>query len=108
MKIVIANGPGRLDNGAYITLQVGALGSTEKTDLATIADAKDWIQRGLLQKWQLSTSTPQPGTPFYEQAKANGWLLTEDLSYYNGWNAVVNYPDYPADRIMAVRMGCGL
>lgn len=94
--------------GAYITLQVGALGSTEETDLATIADAKDWIQRGLVQKWQLSTSTPQPGTPFYEQAKANGWLLTEDLNYYNGWNAVVSYPNYPADRIQAVRMGCGL
>jgi bacteriochlorophyll C8 methyltransferase len=94
--------------GAYITLQVGAMGSTEETDIATIKDAHGWIQRGLVQKWQLSTSTPQPNTPFYEQAKANGWLVTEDFRYFNGWNAVVDYPDYPAQRIQAVRAGCGL
>lgn len=94
--------------GAYITLQVGAMGSTEEIDIATIKDAKGWIQRGLVQKWQLSTSTPQPNTPFYEQAKANGWLVTEDFRYFNGWNAVVSYPDYPAERIQAVRAGCGL
>jgi radical SAM superfamily enzyme YgiQ (UPF0313 family) len=94
--------------GAYITLQVGAMGSTEETDLATLEDARNWIRRGLVQKWQLSTSTPQPGTPFHTQAKANGWLVTEDLNHYNGWNAVVSYPDYPHDRIQAVRNGAGL
>jgi len=94
--------------GAYITLQVGAMGSTEETDLATLEDARNWIRRGLVQKWQLSTSTPQPGTPFHAQAKANGWLVTEDLNHYNGWNAVVSYPDYPHDRIQAVRNGAGL
>ena len=94
--------------GAYGTFQIGALGSTEETDMATMADLRGWIQRGLMQKWQVSTSTPQPGTPFHAQAKANGWLVTEELSHYNGWNAVVNYPDYPATRIQAVRAGCGL
>lgn len=94
--------------GAYITLQVGAMGSTEETDLATLEDARNWIRRGLVQKWQLSTSTPQPGTPFHAQAKANGWLVTENLNHYNGWNAVVSYPDYPHDRIQAVRNGAGL
>lgn len=94
--------------GAYGTFQIGALGSTEETDLATMADLRGWIQQGLMQKWQVSTSTPQPGTPFHAQAQANGWLVTEDLNHYNGWNAVVNYPDYPAARIQAVRAGCGL
>jgi len=56
-----------------------------------------------MQKWQVSTSTPLPGTPFYEQAKREGWLLTEDLSRFNGYNPVLSYPGYPADRIMAVR-----
>lgn len=52
----------------------------------------------------MSTSTPQPGTPFYAQAKQEGWLLTEDLSYYNGFYPVLSYPEYPAERIMQVRM----
>lgn len=94
--------------GAYITLQVGAMGSTEQSDLATIADAKEWIRRGLVQKWQLSTSCPQPGTPFHELAKKNGWLLTDDISRYDGYQAIVDYPTYPARRIQAVRDGAGL
>lgn len=94
--------------GAYITLQVGAMGSTEQSDLATIADAKEWIRRGMVQKWQLSTSTPQPGTPFYDLCKQNGWLVTEDFTHYDGFRAVVNFPDYPAHRIQAVRQGAGL
>lgn len=32
-----------------------------------------------------------------------GWLLTEDLSRFNGYTPVLSYPDYPAERIMAVR-----
>ena len=90
--------------GAYGTFQIGAPGSTEATDRQTMADLARWRDAGMMQKWQVSTSTPQPGTPFYAQAKANGWLLTEDLNYFNGWHAVLSYPDYPADRIMAVRM----
>lgn len=92
----------------YITLQVGALGSTEAIDLQTIKDAKRWIREGKVQRWQLSTSTPQIGTPFYEQCKKNGWLVTEDVNLYDGINAVVNLPDYPAHRIQAVRDGAGL
>lgn len=94
--------------GAYITLQVGAMGSTEASDLATIADAKEWIRKGMVQKWQLSTSTPQPGTPFYDLCKKNGWLVTEDISQYDGMRAVVSYPEYSAERIQAVRDGAGL
>ena len=94
--------------GAYGTFQIGALGSTEEADRATMDDLRRWIGAGLMQKWQVSTSTPQPGTPFFAQAKANGWLVTEDLAHYNGWNAVVSYPDYPAERIQLVRNTCGL
>lgn len=90
--------------GVYGTFQIGAPGSTEQADRQTLADLARWRNAGLMQKWQVSTSTPQPNTPFFEQAKANGWLLTEDLNYYNGFHPVMTYPDYPADRIMAVRM----
>lgn len=94
--------------GAYCTIQVGAMGSTEESDLATIRDVKDWIRRGMIQKWQLSTSCPQPGTPFWTLSKKNGWLLTENPEYLDGYRAVVNFPNYSSDRIQAVRDGCGL
>mgnify|MGYP001993486512 CR=1 FL=1 len=43
---------------------------------------------------QFSIATPYPGTPFYEKAKAEGWLTTEDWNMYDGANqSVVNYPD---------------
>lgn len=89
--------------GVYGTFQIGAPGSTEETDRQTLADLRRWRQAGLMQKWQVSTSTPLPGTPFYEQAKRDGWLLTEDLSRFNGYNPVLSYPGYSSDRIMAVR-----
>lgn len=90
--------------GCYGTFQIGAPGSTEQTDRQTIADLNRWRQQGLMQKWQVSTSTPLPGTPFFAQAKAKGWLLTEDLSRFNGFHPVLSYPEYPAERIMAVRL----
>lgn len=89
---------------AYGTVQIGAMGSTEATDRQTIEDVRRWYAQGLMQKHQVSTSTPQPGTPFYEQAKREGWLVTEDINLYDGINAVVSYPHYPAERIKAVRM----
>lgn len=88
----------------YGTFQIGAPGSTEATDRQTLADRDRWARLDMMQKWQVSTSTPQPGTPFYDECKANGWLVTEDINRYDGINAVVNYPTYPANRIQAVRM----
>lgn len=94
--------------GGYGTFQIGALGSTEAIDLATMEDLRGWIRRGLIQKWQVSTSTPQPSTPFFEEAKAKGWLTTSDINLYDGLRAIVSYPEYPAHRIQAVRDGAGL
>lgn len=94
--------------GAYCTIQVGAQGSTEASDRQTIADVKAWIKRGMIQKWQLSTSTPQPGTPFHDLAERSGWLVTKDINLYDGVRAVVDYPDYSAARIQAVRNEAGL
>lgn len=92
----------------YATIQVGASGSTEETDRQTIADVKQWIADGSIGKWQISTSTPQPNTPFFEECEKNGWLTTTDFSQYDGYRAVVNFPGYSSDRIQAVRDTCGL
>jgi radical SAM superfamily enzyme YgiQ (UPF0313 family) len=92
----------------YATIQIGAAGSTEETDRQTIADVKKWIAAGSISKWQISTSTPQPNTPFFQECEKNGWLTTTDFSLYDGYRAVVNFPDYPAERIQHVRNTCGL
>ena len=87
----------------YGTFQIGAPGATEETDLQTIADLRRWAADGLMQRWQVSTSTPQPGTPFYQQAVDEGWLQTDDLSHFDGERAVLSFPGYPAERIEKVR-----
>lgn len=96
------------DIHCYVTLQVGAMGSTEQSDLATIADAKEWISKGLVQRWQLSTSTPQRGTPFYDLCKSSGYLITENPEDFDGYRATCDFPNYPAHRIQKVRNECGL
>jgi len=94
--------------GAYGTFQIGAPGSTAETDKQTLNDLRRWRNQGLMQKWQVSTSTPQPGTPFHAQAQRAGWLRTDDINQYDGWQAVLSYPDYTAEQIFQVRMGAGL
>lgn len=92
----------------YATVQVGAAGSTEETDRQTVDDLKRWIRAGSISKWQISTSTPQPNTPFFHECEKNGWLTTTDFSLYDGYRAVVSFPNYPAERIQHVRDTCGL
>ena len=87
----------------YGTAQVGAINSSEEKDLKTLEGLLDLRQRGLLDIWQHSVSTPQPGTPFYDVVKARGWLLTDDPLQLNGVHATVSYPHYSADRINAVK-----
>ena len=87
----------------YGTSQIGAQGSSEEADLQTLEGLWQLKNAGLLHRWQHSVSTPQPGTPFYEQVKAGGYLLTEDITQYNGVQAVVSWPHYPAERINYVK-----
>lgn len=87
----------------YGTMQVGAVNSSEEKDLKTLEGLLELRHRGLLDIWQHSVSTPQQGTPFYEDAKNNSWLITDDQTKYNGVRSVVSYPHYSADRINAVK-----
>lgn len=87
----------------YGTSMVGAPGSTAAKDLATLAGLRELHGRGLLDIWQHSVATPQPGTPFYAEVKAAGYLLTEDPAAFNGVQPVVSWPDYPAAEIARVK-----
>lgn len=51
-------------------------------------------------KFQISIATPYPGTEFYEWAKKNGYLLTEDFRQYDGnKGAVISYPNLSKEEI---------
>jgi radical SAM superfamily enzyme YgiQ (UPF0313 family) len=50
---------------------------------------------------QFSIATPFPGTPFFEEAKHNGWLTTLDWNQYDGQlNCVLNYPHLSKEEIV--------
>ncbi len=51
---------------------------------------------------QFSVATPFPGTDFFELAKQNGWLVTDDWSRFDGAESpVIRYPDCSPDDIIA-------
>lgn len=88
----------------YGTFMVGAPGSTEEIDLQTMADLRRWRDNDMMQKWQVSTAVAQPGTPFHKQAIEQDWLITEDISLYDGFHPILQYPHYSAEAIFRVRL----
>ncbi|MFQ5445047.1 MAG: radical SAM protein, partial [Nitrospinales bacterium] len=86
----------------YGTFTFGGEGSTDAGDKKTIALINDLVEENLLWRFQLSVSTPQPGTPFFNRAKAKGYLRDLDWKSFDGGNhCVVDQPGYPADKVMA-------
>lgn len=85
----------------YGTVTFGALGSTKKEDNQTLEFIDDMCRRGLLDDFQTSICTPQPGTPFFDQLDSKGWILTKDWKEYDGNTAVFEYPDYKKEEIEA-------
>ncbi len=50
---------------------------------------------------QFSVATPFPGTPFYDQAVQEGWLITDDWSRWDGaGSSVLAYPDCSQEDIL--------
>jgi len=79
----------------YGTFTFGAPGSTKKEDMKTIELMKELVEAGLLNDYQTSICTPQPGTPFYNWSKTKGYLISDNWRDYDGTScAVVSYPDY--------------
>jgi radical SAM superfamily enzyme YgiQ (UPF0313 family) len=85
------------------TFTIGAMGSTEEEDRKTIEFGCELAKRGLIQEYQVSLSTPMPGTPYFSWAEEKGYLLTKDWNTYDGSVAsVVSYPNYSAEDIKRV------
>jgi radical SAM superfamily enzyme YgiQ (UPF0313 family) len=86
----------------YGTFTFGGQGSTDECDKKTITLLNDLLDEGSLWRFQLSISTPQPGTPYYDWAKSNGFLKEMDWKRFDGGNCcVVNLPGYSSDQVLA-------
>ncbi|MBN2307981.1 MAG: radical SAM protein [Candidatus Hydrogenedentes bacterium] len=80
----------------HATFLFGLPGETRESALATIDFALGLKTHTL----QFAIATPYPGTAFYEEAKREGWLRKESwLQFDPAGEAVVSYPDYPAEDI---------
>lgn len=85
----------------YGTFTFGGEGSTDDCDKKTLDLIRELIDRELLWRFQLSISTPQPGTPFFNRMKAQGFLRDLDWKHFDGGNhCVVDRPEYPAEQVM--------
>jgi len=85
----------------YGTFTFGGEGSTDDCDRKTLDLIRELIDRELLWRFQLSISTPQPGTPFFNRMKAQGYLRDLDWKHFDGGNhCVVDRPEYPAEQVM--------
>ena len=85
----------------YGTFTFGGEGSTDDCDKKTLDLIRELIDRELLWRFQLSISTPQPGTPFFNRMKDQGYLRDLDWKHFDGGNhCVVDRPEYPAEQVM--------
>ena len=86
----------------YGTFTFGGEGSTDDCDKKTLDLINDLVSKDMLWRFQLSISTPQPGTPFFNRMKEKGFLDNVDWKHFDGGNhCVVNRPDYPPEKVMA-------
>ena len=77
----------------HLTFAIGLPGDTEETIKKTLRFAQS---AGTA--YQVSIATPFPGTPLYEEAKANGWLNFNSWEDFDGLNkALINYPTLSAE-----------
>lgn len=80
----------------HATYIIGLPGDTADDIRKTIEFSKNLNTDSL----QYSIATPFPGTPFYEEAKAKGWLVTNDWTRYDGARySVLDYPHLKHDEI---------
>ncbi len=74
---------------------VGTDADTEKT----FEDSYQFIEKCRIPIPRFYVLTPTPGTPLYQQYKAEGRLLTEDFHQYNGSNCVHRPAKISAEKV---------
>lgn len=67
----------------HVTAMVGYPWETKKDAEETINFAREMFRQGYIDTLQATIVVPYPGTPMFDEAKKNGWLLTEDWDRYD-------------------------
>jgi radical SAM superfamily enzyme YgiQ (UPF0313 family) len=81
---------------SYVNLIVGLPKSSWEKDLKMLKEVFA-VRPDLI---QISVAIPYPGTRFYKTAKEEGWLISEDPSFFDATGkSPVSYPDYSAEKI---------
>ena len=76
----------------HITTMVGYPWESKADAQATVAFAKRMFVEGYLDTLQATIVVPYPGTPLFEEARKQGWLLTEDWDDYDMRQSVWRSP----------------
>jgi len=93
-----------IDLKVYVTFMFGLPGANIEEEHQTIAFMERLIKDGLVANVQISTATPFPGTPFYEDVKKRGYLIDNEPHCFDGANSViVSYPDYKREQIIKIK-----
>lgn len=65
----------------------------------------DFVKELDLDSFQIYTMVPLPGSPFYFEAKKNGWIKKDkenEWMYYDGNSPIMDYPWFPNEEIKEV------
>lgn len=82
----------------HLTYCIGLPGDTEETIKKTVEFAKSHGDH-----YQISIAAPFPGTPLWNEAKAEGWLNFKSWNDFDGMgDAIINYPSLPADKLKSI------
>jgi len=76
----------------HITTMVGYPWESKREAEQTISFAKNLFSKGYVDTLQATIVVPYPGTPMFEEAKRNGWLLTENWEDYDMKQSVWKSP----------------
>lgn len=76
----------------HITAMVGYPWETREDALETINFTRRLFKNGYIDSLQATIVVPYPGTPLFEEARGNDWLLTEDWDDYDMKRSVWKSP----------------
>jgi len=87
----------------HLTIMFGYPWETREEVMRSMSAAAEMIKRGYVKTWQVTIVIPYPGTPLFEEAKRNGWLLTEDWDGYDMKRPVMRTPLSEEDVVEVTR-----
>ncbi len=76
----------------HVTTMVGYPWETKTDALKTLEFTGELFKKGLVDSLQATIVVPYPGTPLFDTARENGWLLTENWDDYDMRESVWKSP----------------